>query len=277
VEPAAILQTFPKGSRNRGNVWHHQPAYWRPPHFHPEPELNFVGRGQARVAVGQAEVTLRPGSVVWFLPGQSHALLEASADLDLWVVGLTMEYAEAVLGAALPLPAGSPYHCRLDPGAEGRLFDRCRSSLEGTYDGGGEAAAAAIFQLARSGAIRAPERPIDPLVLRALLRLVAKPESSRRGLASQLRVSEAGLSRRFRAEIGLSFQEYRHRLRVMRFIECLRPGDRRWVRAALGAGFGSYSQFFRTFSHVVGYSPSGYLGAGREVLEQAVASELSGR
>jgi methylphosphotriester-DNA--protein-cysteine methyltransferase/quercetin dioxygenase-like cupin family protein len=276
VESKAILQHFPLASRARGQVWHHQPAYRRPRHFHPETELNFVSRGAARLALGREVVELAAGSILWFAPGQSHELVAASADLDLWVIGATPAFAEAVGNASWPSVADRFCHRRLTDSATLELSQRCRATLEGSYDAGAEEAVAAIFACARAGTEAESPARLDSLVARALGQLLIRPDLSRSSLARQLHVSKAELSRRFHAQVGVPFQEYRHRIRVMRFIRHLDDGKHSYLRAAFEAGFGSYSQCFRAFEHVIGYGPRLYFGDGRQVLEDAVAEETGG-
>src|SRR6188474_321335 len=81
----------------RAQAWRHQPAYRRPRHFHPEPELNAVCKGSAVIGLGDRVVRLGPGGVILFHPGQDHVLLEASADLELWVVALRPDLAGQAL------------------------------------------------------------------------------------------------------------------------------------------------------------------------------------
>jgi methylphosphotriester-DNA--protein-cysteine methyltransferase/mannose-6-phosphate isomerase-like protein (cupin superfamily) len=271
VEPKTILQHFPMASRARGQVWQHQPAFRRPRHFHPEMELNFVTRGEARMSVGQEVAELVPGSLIWFIPGQSHELLAASAELELWVVGATPGFAERVGGARV-----GPCHRCLAPSASAELDHRCRATLEGTYDASSEEAVGAILDCANAGAAGEHPACFDPLVARALRYLLIQPTSSRTSLARQLRVSEAELSRRFHAQVGIPFQQYRHRIRVMQAIQRLGHGERSFLQAALEAGFGSYSQCFRAFEQVVGCSPSSYWRVGRKMLENAVAEAAGG-
>jgi methylphosphotriester-DNA--protein-cysteine methyltransferase/quercetin dioxygenase-like cupin family protein len=276
VQAEAILQRFPLASRARGQVWRHQPAYRRPRHFHPETELNFVSRGQARLELGREVVELTTGSIIGFVPGQSHELLAASADLELWVVGVTPAFAEVMGNASRASAAERPCHRRLTESATLDLAQRCRATLEGTYDAGAEEAVAAIFACARVGTEAESRARLEPLVARALAHLLTQPDLSRSSLARQLRVSEAELSRRFHAQVGVPFQEYRHRVRVMRFIRHLEDGKHSYLRAALEAGFGSYSQCFRAFEHVIGYGPRFYFEDGRQLLENALAEETGG-
>jgi AraC-like DNA-binding protein len=255
----------------RGQVWRHQPAYWRPAHFHAEVELNFVSRGTARIAVGRQTADVTSGSLVWFLPGQSHELLDGSPDLELWVVGATPELADAI--GCTPRSASAAWSlCQhLTPTFAERLLDRCMSTLCDGEQSSEQAAASILCSAAAVGATQPEPMRSDPLVIRALRCMATAPIASRSSLARVLRVSEAELSRRFHAQLGIPLQQYRHRTRVMDFIDRLGDGKSSCLRAAQEAGFGSYSQCLRAFQHVVGCSPRSYLQTGRRALDTALS------
>ncbi len=276
VSQTAILQHFPLASGGRGQVWRHQPGYWRPCHFHPEVELNFVSRGAARMAVGGDTVELGEGSAVWFISGQSHELLEASSDLELWVIGATPDFSAAIGGLPSSAPASRCSCASLNRSVTAELYERCMAIAR---DGcrSSEDAVAAILERARMGAATARPASFDPLTARAVGHLWLEPGLSRSALARRLRVSEAELSRRVHAQLGVPFQEYRHRIRVMQFVDRMRRREQDFLRAALEAGFGSYSQCFRAFVRVIGQSPRSYCQTGRGILESAVADASAER
>jgi AraC-like DNA-binding protein len=99
-------------------------------------------------------------------------------------------------------------------------------------------------------------------------------------LAAELGVSEGHLSRSIQRELGVSFLEQRARTRIAHFLALAqgatgRPGGRaNLLDAALDAGFGSYSQFHRTFTRVSGSPPRDYLRGGRHERELLVAGDL---
>ena len=96
----------------------------------------------------------------------------------------------------------------------------------------------------------------------------------RSAVAAELGISEGFLSRRFRAELGVTFVEQRARTRVAHFLALIQGGRQNLLHAALDAGFGSYSQFHRIFTRVSGSRPRDYLGGGRHRLQLLVASDL---
>ena len=98
MDSDALYQPFPLPTRARGHVWRHKPATRRPRHFHAEPELNLVTAGTARFGMGDLAIDVGPGDLLWWPPGQDHVLLDASVDFDLFVVGVTPELSDRVLG-----------------------------------------------------------------------------------------------------------------------------------------------------------------------------------
>ena len=98
-------------------------------------------------------------------------------------------------------------------------------------------------------------RPVHPAVERAARLLRASPEMSVRSLAREAGLSQSRLSRLFRAEIGTGLTAFRTEQKLERVDSMMRGGQRSLTNAALDAGFGSYSQFFRAFQARRGASP----------------------
>jgi AraC-like DNA-binding protein len=71
-------------------------------------------------------------------------------------------------------------------------------------------------------------------------------------------VSEAHFSRQFRATFGETPHRYLQRRRVERAMELLRETDRPVTEICFDVGFSSLGTFSRTFSGLVGESPSSY-------------------
>ena len=82
-------------------------------------------------------------------------------------------------------------------------------------------------------------------------------------MAAEMGVSESFLSRAVHRDLGVTFVEQRARTRVAHFLALVQAKGNNFLEAALAAGFGSYSQFHRTFSRMSGSRPSHYLGRGR--------------
>ncbi len=69
-------------------------------------------------------------------------------------------------------------------------------------------------------------------------------------------MSPAHFSRRFRATFGETPHRYLQRRRIERACAMLRDGDRTVTEIALAVGFDSFGTFSRTFSSIIGRSPS---------------------
>jgi AraC-like DNA-binding protein len=77
-------------------------------------------------------------------------------------------------------------------------------------------------------------------------------------LARVAHASPAHFSRQFRATFGETPHRYLQRRRVERAMELLRETDRPVSEICLDVGFNSLGTFSRTFSEIVGESPSSY-------------------
>src|SRR5689334_14798782 len=102
----ALHQDFLPAGDEQAFVWKYSDPIGgrRPRHFHGEPEINLVVRGSATFGVGDRLLRLSPGELVTFPSGQDHLLLEPSADLYLFAIGLEPHYSAQVLKGESPLP-----------------------------------------------------------------------------------------------------------------------------------------------------------------------------
>ena len=83
----------------------------------------------------------------------------------------------------------------------------------------------------------------------------------------ELGMSERTLARRFEAEVGMSFRDWRRRLRLFKAIELL-GGGLDVTRTAMELGYGSTSAFVYAFRTQMGRSPQAYM-RGRAPLKRS--------
>jgi AraC-like DNA-binding protein len=255
-----IFQPFPMLAGRRAQAWRHQPAFRRPRHFHPEPELNIVVRGSAAIGLGDQVLPLIQGDVLFFHPGQDHALLEASADLELFVVALRPELAARVCGA-LTHVASSGF--RLPDSVWRESVEQLEGLTQIVDSHAVEHALSAVFSNVLSRVCKH-----HVLSRRALQAISGSPEATGTALAERLGVNPSALSRHFHDDLKLTFVEYRARLRAMAFVRLVDEG-RTLTSAALGAGFGSYAQCHRVLSKSFGCAPQRYFGGERVRIDAA--------
>lgn len=258
--PEALYQPFPMLSGRRAQLWRHHPQYRRPRHFHAEPELNLVLRGAAVLSVGNQTIPAARGDLLCFAPGQDHALLEASEDLELLVMAVQPE----LMQRAVPLGT------RTQEGAmhlDETQLERLESSLSG-LDTVSEASVVETT-LADFFALVRRTLPIKHVVsTRALACIADNPSWSNNALARHLNTAPGVLSRKFHQDFGVPFVSYRARQRLMQFIEHVDRGDG-LLRAALRAEFGSYAQCYRVFERTLGCSPQAYFQGARHLIDSA--------
>jgi AraC-like DNA-binding protein len=267
-----------------GAIWPYGPAFSKPPHFHAQIEFLILMRGRATMRIGHALHPIHGGQLVWLLPGIEHHLDDASSDFDFRVVhvepdlcaDVARELAPRVAAVAAPrdfyewtrnlgwLAAGRPV-VEIKKSDQDRLLDDCEVTCS---NGLSPEQTPLRVRSALTNAWRATmadhdSRRPNSLVELASCLLLEQPALDRPSVCRALDVSEGYLSRRFRAELGVSFLEQRARLRLSRFVTHVTRERRNYVDAALRAGFGSYSQMHRVFSHLVGEPPRAYLRGGR--------------
>lgn len=255
----ALYQAFPLPGAARAHVWRYTPETRRPRHFHAEPELNLIAAGTATFGVGAAVIPVAPGDLLWWPPGQDHVLLDASPGFDLFVIGLTPELSERVLGRATPAAYAGPTRVALGPQALAAFASLCAEPA--TNDSAAvERHVGDVWRRAHAARAIVPER--HAATRRALVSLLEHPELTRSDVALAARAYPTEVSRYFRRDMGLTLSAYRSRLRLLRFIEAVDQGAATLMSAAFEAGFGSYSQCHRTFQQALGCTPRQFFATG---------------
>ena len=277
-----VLQELIYDSLRDGAVWPFDRRYLRPLHFHGQLECLLIRRGSATLHVATQTQVVRSGQLCWILPGVPHVMGSFSPDFDMWVVELDSTLVDdcwATMNARRPATGDAPFkswslplgeqlagRSAVDVPAEvARLLDELAAGVWAAM-----LASEARSGLARFGllALRTTlgnvdtRRPNSIGQLASCL-LLASPTMSRAAAAAELGVSEGFLSRTVHRELGVTFVEHRARTRVAHFLALIQAKGINFLEAALAAGFGSYSQFHRTFSRVSGSRPRDYLGHGR--------------
>lgn len=230
-------------------------------HFYSEIELNLVIAGNGSYFLDNAHYDLSPGSLVWMLPNQSHRLLPGP-DLQMWVLTRTNDRLERAW-----LDDVSRYSHRVlareDAIALDRLFVHVSQDADDpqTYCAGLDYALRSALHVSASGP-EAAQPPFHPAVLTALRVLRDTPDvPNLAALAQCCGVSPAYLRELLAEQTGRGFVDWRNCFRLERF-QLLYPDSGDLLTAALEAGFGSYNQFHRVFSEVVGTTPGDWVKGG---------------
>ncbi len=278
----AVLQELIYDSLREGAVWPFDRRYIRPPHFHGQLECLLIRRGRATLRAATQTQVVRPGQLCWILPGVPHVMGDFSRDFDMWVVQLDPALVDdcwAAVNPGAPAPDGDPYASwslplgqKLAgrpavevPAEAAQLLDRLAAGIwAATLPRQARAGLAQFGQLALQATLaHVDTRSATSVGQLASCLLLSSPSMSREAAAAELGVSGGFLSRAVHKDLGVTFVEHRARTRVAHFLALVQSKEINFLEAALAAGFGSYSQFHRTFSRVSGSRPRDYLGPGR--------------
>jgi AraC-like DNA-binding protein len=203
--------------------------------------------------MGEKVLAVQEGDILWWPPGHDHVLLEASADFDLFVVGVTPELSGKVLSPRTSPGVSSHVRSRLPATEATRWMALCAAPINKLDPLAIDTRVGDLWLEAHS------YRPSQPLphhfTVRALTSLLGRPELARDDVAELVRVCPSELSRHFRRDLGLTLTTYRTRVKILHFIREVDAGATNLLSASLAAGFGSYSQCHRAFRHALGCSP----------------------
>ncbi len=214
--------------------------------------MNLIAAGKATFGMGEAAVAVEAGDLLWWPPGQDHVLLDASPDLDLYVIGLTPGFSERVLDDLATSATASAARLRIDCDTLAKFTALCAAPVSVGATADVERKVGDFWRDAHRLRVVAHDR--HSLTRRTLESVLAQPELKRSDLAGLVRGNVSELSRHFHRDIGLTLTTYRTRLRLLRFIDLVDRGQR-FLSAAEGAGFGSYSQCHRVCQQMLGCTP----------------------
>lgn len=244
--------------------------YLRQWHAHETVEINLVLRGSGQVLLENRRYPLLPGHLIWLWPGQRHVPADWSADMRLWIV----EWQPAALKRLLrarrrdePAPAdpARPFCRRLAPPAlqrlDGLLAAVTARDRPDAFNRGLDFALFALWDEFRA-APPVPDCAAFHPRLATVLGLLADPAQNltQAALARRAGLSPYYLSALFQKQTGLTIPAYRNRLRLQEFFRRFHAHPEiRLLQHALDSGFGSYAQFYRVFTRLLGITPRAWL------------------
>ncbi|MEX2592601.1 MAG: AraC family transcriptional regulator [Anditalea sp.] len=269
------------------------------PHRHAELEMNIIIKGCAEYILSNQRYKLKRGNIVWLFPGQEHQLSQTDHDFGMYVIvfkeGLYKNinlFEDKYKVLSEKNPKGS-FCRRVSLSSIEKLEMICESLCElnsnkveksPAYYYAGQAFGyeknseyhhsdpvilnsglsylmTVSWHLFLTEGVEKKMEVLNPLVERARNLLNAFPEKdfSLIDLAKECGTSSSRLSRLFNVQIGVSIVDYKNRLKLKQFINCINHNpDYNISEACYMVGFGSYSQFYKTFKQSFGTSPKAY-------------------
>ncbi len=226
------------------------------PRSHHELVVLLGLRGRMRYLIDGQIVEVAEGTLLWAFSGQAHLLLSESRDFDMWVFVLSRVL---LSGPYLPDPQGAGQQrvvrlARVEHEALDALADRIRDRDDADWQAAGLRWWAMRAWDETGRAPDAARAAVHPAVDRAAAVIEDDPGASLAWVAAKSGTSLSHLARVFRAGTGMSLGHYRRRVRLKVADRAVADGAN-LLGAALAAGFGSYTQFYRCFVAERGVSP----------------------
>lgn len=224
--------------------------HWIAPHDHDAHQIIHAASGVLRVISDQASFVVPPGRAIWMPAGREHAI-RCHTDVTMRTV-----YIDADDGAF-------PSDCRVL--AVSPLLREVLVRLATDPDPPARAHLIAVL-LSELSVVQALPMTLPQPVTRALRRLsdalMERPEDATplSDWARRLGMSERTLIRRFQAETGLTFRQWRRQARLLSALERLAAGDP-VTSVAYDVGYDSVSAFVAAFREVFGETPGRYVAA----------------
>lgn len=270
-----MRKQLPIAKSSWGYVWHHDRIVPNMSfHSHDELEGNIVVRGTASYRIFGRRVDLHRHSMLWLFPDQEHMLFNTSPDFEMWVWVIRPHVLRNLCNPKdiAPLLERNPAELHLRTvGARDaeKLIRAAKEAEQATPET--DLHNAELLRLTSLAWLmwRAREdsdpnvKVVHPTIVRVLSAL-SEGDADSTKLAKSVRVSPSYLSRLFHKEMGVPLIQYRNQLRIQRFLSSYRRGAANILEAALSAGFGSYPQFHRVFTSIMGQSPSKFIASKQD-------------
>ena len=234
----------------------------RGPESHRELVVLHALSGRAEYLMDGAVHQLERGSLLWAFAGQAHVLLSDTPEFDMWVFLISERVLPPNESPSLPtvrlIAGASVSPRRLDDGTTRALADIAENVRNELCPHARRIGLRWWLLRAWSfwkGAADAKARQVHPAVERAVRILRTDPMISVSDLAQESGLSQSRLARVFKDEIGCKITKFRTDQKLDRVDSLMRSKRMTLTTAALDAGFGSYSQFYRAFEVRRGAAP----------------------
>jgi AraC-like DNA-binding protein len=219
-------------------------------HRHPRAQLLFATGGVMRVATEPASFIVPPGTGLWMPAETLHAVC---MDGGVRMRALFLRADAAASGPTLTtVIAVSPLLREL-------ILTVCGEPVVWDARGPIRLVAALVLHEIRRAGTRKLGLPVcrDPRIVRVAAALIADPADPRDldGFATVAGASVRTLARLFRAETGMSFQQWRRQLRMTEALARIAQGTPP-ARVAAAVGYASVPAFGAAFRETFGATPS---------------------
>ncbi|MEM0947336.1 MAG: AraC family transcriptional regulator [Pseudomonadota bacterium] len=226
------------------------------PSVHAELVVLFAVRGTAKYFVDGRVLPLAPGALLFAWSGAAHFLVGETEMFDMWVALVSARFADRVPGLSVAGNGAAPEARVIPTQAVRELSDLAHQ----VRHAGAAMPVGLAWWLVRAhlhwtDASAGASHVLHPAVDRAARFLRDDPNLDGKTLARRSGLSPGRLGVLFRAQMGQGIVAFRTAERLERAGQAIRVSGSDMTTAALDAGFGSYSQFYRACFATHGAGP----------------------
>ncbi|WP_083639973.1 helix-turn-helix domain-containing protein [Pseudomonas sp. PA15(2017)] len=222
-------------------------------HCHTRHQLMYSIKGVMHVVTPFGRWVLPPSRAIWIAGGVQHAFM-AKRPVDLHALYIDPAVADLPKWEGCVVVNVTPL-----------VRELVASTVTLPWDYPTDSPAARLTRVLLEQLVDLPQAPVnlpepeDPRAKRAVAMLRADPTArySLQELASASAASARTLERIFHADTGMSFSEWRHRLRLLIALEML-ADDVSVNRVANAVGYSNPSSFISAFRSLFGMTPGNY-------------------
>jgi len=221
-------------------------------HRHPWGQINRISLGILELSLPERTLAAPAEYLVWIPAGVPHAAHIRQA-LDYVSVYVADDWARQLPATPCLIPQPPLLRALLD--------DFCQRGIAGIGDAWDEAQARLLLQrMVQAGSVDnylpdSADRLLRPIL--ATVRSQPGDGTTLQQWAQRVHGTERTLARRFRQELGMSFVEWRTRVRLLQALSWLKQG-RTVGDIALDLGYATPSAFIAMFSKQTGITPERY-------------------
>lgn len=236
----ARVKSLPSGAR-------------KPWHAHPWGQLTYAIKGVLMVRTLQGTFLTPPQWAVWIPPGIEHEVITSvrTERRNFFIDPTRIAFS----GEICRVIEVTPFM---------RELIRVVAALPVEYDEDGPDGR--LAQVFLDQLVRLPEAgfslpmPTTPTLLETCAALLRQPDDHRSvgDIARAIGMSERTLARVFQRETGMSFRDWRVRLKLMMSVESLEE-SRNVTRTAFDCGYDSLSAFIAAYKRQFGHTPGEFL------------------
>jgi len=242
----------PKGAPFYFRYDHFEPETDIEPHTHPWGQINRISLGLMEVVVDGRRLTAPAEYVIWVPANQPHSASIRQAT-DFLSVYMAEPLAQRLPPMACLIPQTPLVRALFEDFATRRVVAMTDAWDLRQFE-------LLVEMLARAGHADSylpdsTDRQLEPIL--QAIRLDPADTTTLQQWAERVHSTERTLARRFQTELGMSFLQWRNRVRLLRALVWLKE-DRPVQDIALALGYGTPSAFIAMFRKQVGFSPERY-------------------